>query len=93
MQRVKGLVALYAQLLTEMKRHEGHALDITRGDLLPMVETAAAIFASRFLDCGKLLGQLEGLNPTKHFDLLWEDVLGLNPIVLGVLNTQAATAA
>lgn len=46
--RIKDLFSLYAQLLVEIKMEAGHPPELSRSDLLPLVEMASALILSRY---------------------------------------------
>ena len=94
-QRVKHVFVLYAQLVVEMKLHEGHSPDLSRSALLPLVEMASALILSRYKvpSLPDIVMKLESLNNYQYFDYLWEDVLGMNPLVLGVFTNKVVSSS
>ena len=89
------IFSLYAQLLVEIKLHEGRCPEISPTDLLPFVEMASALVLSRYngacLD--ETIEKLETLEGKNYFNYLWEEILGMNPLVLGVFSNKAVVSA
>ena len=86
---------MHAQLLVEIKLQEGRCPEISRADLLPFVEMASALVLSRYYGTSlpEIIEKLENMEGTIYFDYLWEETLGMNPLVLGVFSNKAVVSA
>ena len=56
---------------------------------------ASALILSRYNSNSipDVIKKIESMDSAQHFDYLWEEILHLNPLVLGVFTNKAVTAS